>query len=250
MNKYEKRLFLLLSDFKTKRGEEISELIKKGHATPEVLGLLFENRTQAAAYKTLKDNGLLGKVNREFRNSLKQAALFNEKLNSDFYGCISFVSELLSACNVNYAMLKGAYLCGKYPAEIRTSNDIDLLINPVDVGLVGTKLKAAGFKQGYIQNEEFIPATREQIISSKMSRGETVPYIKEIKLPFIKYLEVDINFSLDYKNSNTAEFEKMLYRIVEKNQGERFIKLLTNLISSFTYAVICSKRQPRSLGLR
>ena len=27
-----------------------------------------------------------------------------------------------------------------------------------------------------------------------MMRGETVPYIKEVDLPFMKYLEVDINF--------------------------------------------------------
>ena len=45
-----------------------------------------------------------------------------------------------------------------------------------------------------------------------MTRGETVPFIKEIKLPYIKYLEVDLNFSLDYKNGDTTGIEKMLDR--------------------------------------
>ena len=47
----------------------------------------------------------------------------------------------------------------------------------------------------------FIPAARREIIESRMTRGETVPYVKEVGLPGMRFLEVDINFSLDYKNS-------------------------------------------------
>lgn len=103
-------------------------------------------------------------------------------------------------------MLKGAYLCAHYPDGYRTSNDVDLLVLPKDVTTIGNLLARSGFRQGNIRNGEFIPATRQEIIESKMMRGETVPYIKEVDLTFMKFFKVDINFSLDYKNGNGNVF--------------------------------------------
>ncbi len=212
MNKNEKELFLNLCSFLDPDKDKIKSLIEKGAATPELLGHLFANRMAGVAYGVLERTELLSNVDREFRNSLKGAWMLNEKLNADFLGCLNYLTTQLDACGVPYALLKGAYLCGKYPIGYRTSNDIDVLICPEDVGKVSTKLKLAGFKQGYLKNGKFVEATRQQIIESKMTRGETVPFIKEIKLTYIKYLEVDLNFSLDYKNSDTDSVRKMLER--------------------------------------
>ena len=212
MKEKEKKLFLELCAFLSPNKEKINKLIEKGGATPELLGHLFANRMAGVAYRVLENTELLSCVDREFRNSLKAACNFNEKLNEDFFGCLNYVSTQLDACGVPYALLKGAYLCGKYPIGYRTSNDIDVLINPEDIGKVSTKLKLAGFRQGHLKNGKFVEATRQEIIESKMTRGETVPFIKEIKLPYIKYLEVDINFSLDYKNSDDNSVKKMLER--------------------------------------
>ena len=212
MTQKEKQLFLNLCSFVSPDKEKINQLIDKGAATPELLGYLFANRMAGVAYGVLEKTELLSSVDREFRNSLKGAWTLNEKLNADFLGCLNYLSTQLNACGVPYALLKGAYLCGKYPVGYRTSNDIDVLINPEDVGKVSTRLKIAGFKQGYLKNGKFVEATRQQIIESKMTRGETVPFIKEIKLPYIKYLEVDLNFSLDYKNSDDDSVRKMLER--------------------------------------
>lgn len=189
------------------------------YATPHVLGQLFFNRMQGIAYGTLKRNGLLRKVNREFRNSLKEAYEQNLKKNQSVKTCVKQIAELLMQCDCPVAMLKGAWLCSHYPEGYRTSNDIDLLVRPEDVTTVGRLLENSGFRQGNIRNDEFIPATRREIITSKMMRGETVPYIKEVNLPGMKYLEVDINFSLDYKNSETDILEEMLKNvtIVEEN---------------------------------
>ena len=96
----------------------------------------------------------------------------------------------------------------------RTSNDIDLLVLPKDVTTIGNLLLAEGFKQGSVRDGVFVPSTRKEIIESKMTRGETVPYIKEINLPEMRFLEVDINFSLDYKNGNDTLLETILNRIV------------------------------------
>lgn len=212
MTQTEKQLFFNLCSFISPNKDKIGGLINKGAASPELLGQLFANRMAGVAYGVLEKTEFLSNVDREFRNSLKGARMLNEKINEDFFGCINYLSTQLDACGVKYALLKGAYLCAKYPVGYRTSNDIDVLVNSKDVGKVSTKLKLAGFKQGYVRNGIFVEATRQQIIESKMTRGETVPFIKEIKLPYIKYLEVDLNFSLDYKNGDTASIEKMLER--------------------------------------
>lgn len=212
MTQLEKQLFLNLCSFITPDKDTINHLISKGAATPELLGQLFVNRMAGVAYGVLEKTELLTNVDREFRNSLKSAYVLNERLNEDFFGCLNYISNQLDGCGVQYALLKGAYLCGKYPIGFRTSNDIDVLVKSEDVGKISAKLKIAGFKQGYLRNNKFVEATRKQIIESKMTRGETVPFIKEIKLPYIKHLEVDLNFSLDYKNSDDASIKRMLDR--------------------------------------
>lgn len=226
MQKKEKQLFLKLCSFLSSDREKIKKLIEQDAATPELLGYLFANRMAGVAYGELEKAELLSLVDREFRNSLKGAWMLNKMKNSDFVGCVKYLSTELDSCEVPYALLKGAYLCGKYPIGYRTSNDIDVLICPEDVGKVSAKLRLAGFRQGYIKDGVFVAATRAQIIESKMNRGETVPFIKEIKLPYIKYLEVDLNFSLDYKNSDDGGIRKMLERTQTINVGGARIRTL------------------------
>ena len=240
MKAEEKQLFKSLCNFKTERFDE--KLLK--FATPAVLGHLFFNRMQAIAYGTLRDHGLLGKVNREFRNSLRSAYEQNVEKNNSFYWCIQYLDEVLSKCNCKYAKLKGAYLCHYYPKGYRTSGDIDLLVRPEDVTQIGNALSIAGFMQGNIRNGEFIPATRKEIIESKMLRGETVPYIKELNFPNMRYLEVDINFSLDYKNSATNTLDMMLEKVSKReirgaevrtlDESDFFIHLCTHLYKEAT----------------
>ena len=212
MNQKEKELFLELSKLKAPNEKKIEKLLKDGYASYEVLGMLFVNRMAGVAYHVLNQTKLLDKADREFRNSIKNASVLNQKINDDFRGCINHLTTELESCGVPYALLKGAYLCHWYPKGCRTSNDIDILVAPENVGKISAKLKMAGFRQGYLKNGVFEPATRQQIIESKMSRGETVPFIKETKLSYIPYLEVDINFSLDYKNSDDAVLKEMLSR--------------------------------------
>ena len=118
------------------------------------------------------------------------------------------------------------------------------LVLPDDVTEIGNALLKLGFKQGNIRTGEFIPATRKEIIESKMLRGETVPYIKELNFPNMRYLEVDINFSLDYKNSatNTLDmmFEKASKReirgaeVMTLDESDFFIHLCAHLYKEAT----------------
>lgn len=218
MKQKEKKLYKSLCSFKTDTFDR--SLLEA--ATPTVLGQLFFNRMQAVAYGTLNKHGLLGKTNREFRNSLSSAYEQNLKKNESFFGCVQYIEEVLSACQCKYAMLKGAYLCKCYPDGYRTSNDIDLLVHPKDVSEIGETLLKAGFKQGNIRDGKFVPATRREIIESKMMRGETVPYIKKVNLPWMPFLEIDINFSLDYKPGDTDVLTQMLDNsTVEEINGVR-----------------------------
>ena len=204
----EELLFTEICNFKDDSFDE--DLLK--YATPKVLGMLFFNRMQAIAYGNMKEKNILENTNREFRNSLKMAYQYNTVKNKSFYKCINDLGVILDKSSCEYAMLKGAVLCGLYPEGYRTSNDIDLLIHPKDITRISNLLKMDGFRQGSIKNDVFAPAHRREIIDSKMMRGETVPFVKEVNLPNMKYMEVDINFSLDYKNGDTEMISEMLKR--------------------------------------
>ena len=215
MKEQERRLFKALCRFKN----AFADVSLTEFATPTVLGHLFFNRMQGIAYDTLKRNGCLGKVNREFRNSLEAAFNQNVQKNQSFRKCVAMLSDILYSSDCKVAMLKGAYLCAHYPDGYRTSNDVDLLVLPQDVTTVGNLLTASGFTQGTVRGGEFVPATRREIIESKMTRGETVPYIKEVNLPFMRFFEVDINFSLDYKNGDDDILSDMLSNICIKKEN-------------------------------
>ena len=72
MRNDEKTLFIKLCSFLDADEEALAGLLNE-NATPAVLGQLFFNRMQGAAYETLRKSGLLGAVSREFRNALKGA---------------------------------------------------------------------------------------------------------------------------------------------------------------------------------
>ena len=214
MNDKEKKLVLELCKFQKKDKSELTSLINEGYATPSVLGELFFNRMASIAHGVLENAQLLGKVNREFRNSLTSYRTLNIEKNKSFLMCLKYLTSILAKCENEYVMLKGAYLCSAYPKGYRTSNDIDLLVNPKSISKIEKILLSEGFKQGNIKNGSFIAATRSEILSSKMLRGETVPFIKQVNLPFMKYLEIDINFSLGF----TSDDGKAVKEIIEEGR--------------------------------
>lgn len=225
MNRNEQKLFLRFCEVLHTGDGSAPEFVRR-NATGAVLGQLFMNRMAGVAYGNLRDSGHLSLVNREFRNSLRAAYQQNAEKNRSYLACISRTTELLRSVNVPYAMLKGALLCALYPEGYRTANDIDLLVRPMDVTTIGQCLLAGGFRQGDIREDRFVPATRKQIIESRMMRGETVPYILEVDLPQMKYLEVDVNFSLDYKNGDDAILAGMLQRATDVTVGQTRVHTL------------------------
>lgn len=201
MNQWERKMFWCLCRFLDPCREEIAQLLQKGAGTPAVLGHLLYNRMGGVAYHVLVQTGTADCADREFRNTLRDTWLQGLEKNRSFVRCRDLVGEILEDTGAEYALLKGAYLCDVYPAGCRTANDVDVLTEGRWVTPIGQALTKAGFRQGYIRGGKFMPATREKVIRAKMLRGETVPYILKVDLPYMQYLEVDLNFSLDYKNT-------------------------------------------------
>lgn len=104
---------------------------------------------------------------------MENAAEQNAVRNRSYYRCVKELAGLLERGNSGAVMLKGALLCALYPEGCRTSNDIDLLAAPEEVTALGGLLTENGFRQGTLRGGAFVPASREEIIASKMLRGET-----------------------------------------------------------------------------
>ncbi|GHU35333.1 hypothetical protein FACS1894105_03830 [Clostridia bacterium] len=176
-----------------------------------ILGQLLYNRVGGVAYYVLGEMKQLEKLNREFRNTLKSIYHTNITMCNSFYKALYILGSVLSMVDFPYALLKGSFLSGLYLPGMRTSNDIDILINFRDITHITKLLSENGFIQGYLKNDVFIPATRTQIIASQMNRGETVPFVKEVNFEFMKYLEIDLNISLDFKPERDQSIvEKLL----------------------------------------
>ena len=110
MNTNEKKLFFELCKFKNFNSEKIKNLIDKDAASAELLGHLHVNRVAAVAYDVLSQSGNVDYVNREFRNSLKDAYYVNIEKNDSFFECLDIVSKALekqnSTDNNTHALLK------------------------------------------------------------------------------------------------------------------------------------------------
>ena len=206
----EYELVLELCKFLEPNKKKIENLMESGIDYPLVLGHLLCNRMGAVAYYTLKECELLGKVNREFRNTLKSIYdADNEKVES-FNEALKMICCILEKADFPYALLKGAYLSAIYPKGLRTSNDIDILIEPENITLLYKLLESNGFKQGHIRNGEFIPASQTKVLNSRINRGETVTFVKRVNLPKMEFCELDINFSVDFKAKQETNVVSML----------------------------------------
>lgn len=161
---------------------------------------------------------------------------------------IQNISDALRYEKIRYAFLKGSVLsntnfrfseksfdCMALPEETlqtyrrqsnepfygegeRISNDIDILAEQKDISAISEVLKNMGYVQGYFDFREskIVPLSRTEILSRRMNRGETAPFILATENASVPFIEVDVNFSLDYlPNSH----EDMLHTILKDSLG-------------------------------
>ncbi len=190
----------------------------------KLLGQIIINRMAGVAYGNY--SFVQDKVPNEFKEALQAVYLYNVQKSRTYREHVRYLSSLLEEGAFKYALLKGAFLSTVlYEEGSRTSNDIDILINSEDISLCQKILSDNGFVQGFYSKEKgIIPATRRQIIQSRMNYGETVPFSKMIGN---ELLEVDINFSVDFKpSSNNVIVRDLLQNLTEVSFGDGRIRTL------------------------
>lgn len=211
----EREFILELCKVKTYKKERIISLMQKELDYPYILGHLLFHRVGGVAFYVLKQCDLLAKVNREFRNVLQTIYRDACQKADSYVKSMEDLAEILKEFNSPYAVLKGALLVSIYERGLRTSNDFDILLQAKNITELSNLLKENGFVQGHIRSGEFKAASRSEIIMSRMNRGETVPFIKEINLPSMKYCEIDLNFSLDFQ---AKQYEAVLSKMLSNTK--------------------------------
>ena len=217
--KKEHELVLNLCRFLGPNKERIAELAGSGPDWAYVLGQLLYNRMGGAAHAVFREAGFPGRPSREFRGALKTVHDDNKRRGAAYAEALESLATILKNADFPYAALKGAVLCGLYPEGIRTSNDVDLLVDGKDIGNISALLAANGFLRGYVRNGEFIESTRSEIVSARLNRGETIPFVRKNSSPAMPYIEVDVNFSLDFKARQESGCVSDLLRSTVANGG-------------------------------
>lgn len=222
----DEKLVLELCKFRHPNKAKIKRLLQNMSDPATVLGQLLQNRVAGLAFETLRKTDTTEYTDSVMQRTLQLTHFQNRQRAKAYKNALQRIDEILAGCRGSYAMLKGAFLCGVYPEGVRTSNDIDLLVEKKNLSKIENALRAAGLKQGSVKNGEFVPATRKEIIFASMMKGETVPYVLETNDPTIPYLEIDLNFALGYKNESPDRVHTMLMSTVRRNFGDYSIETL------------------------
>ncbi len=209
----------------------LEQVLQEKENMPHFIEMLAANRMCGLAYVILRDKELLSLLNREYRSVLEAVYLYGRERNQSFHSCKKEIARQLNLENIEYVALKGAYLTELYPKGTRISNDLDILIMRQDISRVTELLKSNGFMQGFIRNEKIVPATRNEIVNALLHRGETIPFVKEINQPCMKFLEIDVNLSLDGKadERQIVEKEMLEHRVQMKGDSGEALYILDSV---------------------
>lgn len=115
---------------------------------------------------------------------------------------VKSISSALREANIEHVFLKGTVLSSTiYPVGTRAFNDIDILVSKKSIQSVKKILYELDFLQGKYDYkkgtiDEFDQDTITQSINT---RGEMAPFVKIVNEKTLKTIDVDINFSLDWK---------------------------------------------------
>ncbi|MCI8472296.1 MAG: nucleotidyltransferase family protein [Clostridiales bacterium] len=201
-----------------------NETLKKGAVTnqEELFGHIVLNKMVGIAFKKLDHRDLNPELRKTFSllngNYLNRSVLYKKQLK--------YLASVLSIANFDYSLLKGAFLSTNlYESGQRVSNDFDILISSENISKLQKLLTDSGFIQGRINSSnEIIPATRKEILESRLNYGQTVPFVKNVEN---SPLVIDINFSLDFKASANNIVEEFLNDTIDAAFEDIFFKTLS-----------------------
>lgn len=187
-----------------------------------ILGYLELNKISGYFFKQAKAMKL--ELPQQIKRKLNNIFVIQCERNEKMKKWIDDISFQLQYDNIKHAFLKGSILSHckigndfLYGIGERVSNDIDILISPKDISNIDKTLKNLGFKQAYwnFDKNEMIEFSRSEILSRRMNRGETAPYMQKFDSVCLNFVEVDINFSVDYLPTGNGELlDQMLEKAV------------------------------------
>lgn len=122
-----------------------------------------------------------------------------------YRNAIAEVSSALMRGRIEHVFLKGSVLSNAkignkeiYTDGERVSCDMDILVKPDGISAVSEVLREMGYMQGRYSAllNSIEPFLRSELLMSRMTRGETSPFLRITNNSEFPYTEVDINFSL------------------------------------------------------
>ncbi len=173
-----------------------------------IAGLFYDRAEKHGIQLPLKAKRLLGNT---FDAQKRRTAFMRERLKE--------IAQAVIRKDIPCVFPKGSYLSNMKSGEElyadgeRVSNDIDIIVRPDGITAVADVLTELGFVQGRYDAEEnrIIPFTRLEILTRRMNRGETAPYVKLTNDREFPFIEADINFSL---GNTPGEYTDVLEDIV------------------------------------
>lgn len=171
----------------------------------EILGYLCYHRVAGLAYETISAADVRKLDFPVFFtiSMIHQLQSIRTELQKKY---IKDIASALCEANIEHVFLKGSVLSSTiYPVGARAFNDIDILVSRKSIQSVKEVLYELGFRQGrydYKKNvvDEFNQDTITQYINTK---GEMAPFVKIVNEKTIKTIDVDVNFSLDWKANDS-----------------------------------------------
>ena len=211
-----------------------------------ILGFLELNKIGGYFFNKTKELGI--KIPQSAERRLSQSLKIQIERNQFMRKYIQDISDELRDERIRFAFLKGSVLSNTnfrfseksfgcmalseatrqtyrrqagepfYGEGERISNDIDLLVEQKEISAISEVLKNMGFVQGYydFRESKIVSLSRAEILSRRMNRGETAPFVLETHNLCVPFIEVDINFSLDYLPNSYVD---MLHTILKDAIG-------------------------------
>lgn len=204
----EHELVLLLADMRHPDAQRMKQLIESRLNWVEVGGQLIAHRIAGLAFFQLMRAELLPYVPAEIALTLSTVFRYQKMRGEAYRRLVQEIATALADSRLPHAFLKGSVLTfSTYPLGCRLSKDVDILVNGRDLTGCGKVLQGLGFEQGSYDPSvhKIRPASRAEIIYSRVNTGEVIPYMRIDGAPGLTVAEVDLNFSLDWLAQGAEE---------------------------------------------
>ncbi len=163
-------------------------------------GVSVEDAETIRALEKHKCFYLLSQIPSYRSKQIMQLAVSQAATKIRYNTCAEVFADLK---NIPYAVIKGAVLSDQIygNSAYRTSGDIDLLIAPDNVQEVKSILKKHGFIQGYVNGNDIVPYSRQELIYQKAFTHQMAAFVKPTGVMLFPFVNIDVNLDIFWGES-------------------------------------------------